>query len=271
MTTVVLGCGEVGACFARQWRVRHPESRLICTVLRESSRDRLGGIDAEIEVVDLLDQERLREVLRGAGRVLFSAAPGRDGHGDLLWSDGMRNLVEVLDLKLEPHVVHVSSTGVYAEDSGGDVDEDSLLADGPRPKSLIAAESALGEVAGVHLTILRSAGLVGSGRGPQRGLSGVAGSSRPGGDGWLNLVWVDDVAAAIVQAFENELTGVYNIAATAMRRRDFYDPLLARAGLEPVHWQAEPPALGRRVLSSKFDEAFGIELRSIDPTDLDWA
>jgi len=271
MTTVVLGCGEVGSGFARRWRARHPESSLICTVRRESSRNRIGGIGAEIEVVDLLVQERLPEVLRGASRVLFSAAPGRSDRSDLLWSDGMRNLVGALDLATEPHVVHISSTGVYAEDSGGEVNEDSALALGVRAESLIAAESTLREAAGVRSTILRSAGLVGSGRGPQRELSRFAGTTRSGGDGWLNFVWVDDVATAIVQAFENELTGVYNLAATAMRRRDFYDPLLARAGLDPVQWEAQPSALGRRVLSTRFGEAFGIELQSVDPTDLDWA
>lgn len=271
MMTVVLGCGEVGSCFAGQWRARHTESRLVCTVHRETSRDRLSGIDADVEVVDLLDPERLRKVLRGAGRVLFSAAPGRDDRSDLLWSAGMRNVIGALDLAKEPHVVHLSSTGVYAEDSGGDVTEDSALADGARAESLIAAESVLRESVGVRSTILRSAGLVGPGRGPQRGLSSVAGSTRPGGDGWLNLVRVDDVAAAVVEAFEDELTGVFNLCATAMRRREFYDPLLARAGLEPVQWADEPPALGRRILSTRFGEAFGIRLQSIDPANLDWA
>lgn len=268
MTMVVVGCGNVGSSFARRWRAGHPDSGLLCTVQSESSRDRLAGIDAGIEVVDLLDPARLRDVLRGAGQVLFSAAPGRKEASDLLWSDGMRNLVSALDLELAPHVVHVSSIGVYAEDSGGDVDEDAALARGPHAEALITAESVLGGAAGVRSTILRCAGLVGSGRGPHRELERVAGSSRPGGEGWLNLVWVDDVADAIMRAFERGLTGVYNLSATAMRRREFYDPLLSRAGLEPVQWQADPPALGRRVLGGHFRGTFGIDLRSVDPEEL---
>ncbi len=268
MTTVVLGCGEVGSRFARRWRAGHPDSALLCTVRRESSRDRLSGIDADIEVVDLLDPVRLTEVLRGAREVLFSAASGREDRSDLLWSDGMRNLVSGIDLEHEPHVVYVSSVGVYAEDQGRDVDEGAALARGPHAEALIAAESVLSGAAGVRSTILRCAGLVGPGRGPQRNLERVAGSSRPGGDGWLNLVWVDDVADAIMQAFERGLTGLYNVSATAMRRREFYDQLLSRAGLEPVQWQADPPALGRRIRCDHFRSTFGIDLLPVDPADL---
>ena len=268
MTTVVLGCGNVGSAFARRWRAGYPDSALRCTVHRETSRDRLAGIDADIEVVDLLDAEQLAGVLRGANQVLFSAAPRRQDRGDLLWSDGMRNLVSALDCEFAPHVVHVSSTGVYAEDGGGGVDEDAALARGPHAQAMIAAESVLGGATGVRSTILRCAGLVGPGRGPQRGLERLAGSARPGGDGWLNLVWIDDVAKVIERAFERGLTGVYNLSGTSMRRREFYDPLLSRAGLEPVQWQTDPPRLGRRVLVDRFSRTFGMDLKTVDPLDL---
>ena len=267
MTTVVLGCGTVGSCFATRWRARHPDSALLCTVRRESSLDRVRGIDADVEVVDLLEPGRLGELLRGANRILFSATPRPMDGGHPNWSDGMRNLVSALDPGLEPHVVYTSSVGVYAEDSGGDVAEGAALATGPHAEALIAAESVLGAASAARCTILRCAGLVGPGRGPQRDLERLAGSSRPGADGWLNLVWVDDVARAIVETFELGLTGVYNLSATTMRRREFYDPLLVRAGLEPVQWLADPPAPGRRVLGDRFRETFGIELRPVDPSE----
>jgi nucleoside-diphosphate-sugar epimerase len=84
----------------------------------------------------------------------------------------------------------------------------------------------------------------------------------------LNLVWIDDVVKAIVLAFERGVTGVYNLSGTTMRRREFYDPLLSRRGYEPVQWQADPPALGRRVLMDHFRRTFEIDLKSVDPADL---
>jgi len=232
---VVIGCGQLGSIFARIWQEREPDDALVCTVRREASRERLPGLD--VRVVDLLVPSGL-DVLAGASRVLVSVV------GDEVWSIGVANLVAALSP--DAHVVHLSSTGIYVENDGGEVDEDSvLLPDSP----LVAAEATL---RGVRSTILRCAGLVGETRGPQRMIDRIAGTARP--DGWLNLVRMDDVAELIAEAFAKPVLGTFNVSGSTLQRSEFYDPLIAAAGLKPVEWASG--SSGRRVRCDRLAAAF---------------
>jgi nucleoside-diphosphate-sugar epimerase len=237
---VIIGCGQLGSIFARVWREREPDDAPICTVRHESSCGRLEGFD--VRVVDLLRPETF-DWVRGESQVLVSVSSGTDG--EEVWARGIDNLVAILDPSA--HVVHISSTGVYSEADGGEVDEESPLVEG---SALVLAERALQQR---RSTVLRCSGLVGEARGPQRMLDRLAGHARP--DGWLNLVWMDDVVRAVVDAFDRAILGTFNVSGGAMRRSDFYDPLLRIADLEPIRWEGENP--GRRVRCDRLEATFG--------------
>lgn len=263
--TAVIGCGQLGELFARREIQEQPGTPLLCTVRRQGSLARLDGLPVRTEVVDLLSPEAWTGLLHGQLRVLVAVAPGRDAGGDAVWTEGITNLVAGLDP--EAHVVHVSSTGVYAESDGGEVAEESALAGTPRALALLHAERAL-LARKAPTTILRCSGLIGPGRGPHRMLERFAGTSRAGGDGWLNLVWMDDVVEVIRWAFRGARSGVFNCSGATLRRRDFYDPLLARAGLPAVDWQELPRERGRRVNSDRLEAGLGSKLRGVDPGEL---
>ncbi|HEX5270582.1 MAG TPA: SDR family NAD(P)-dependent oxidoreductase, partial [Gemmataceae bacterium] len=84
-------------------------------------------------------------------------------------------------------------------------------------------------------------------------------------DGWLNLIHVEDGAAAVVAADERGRPGeTYNVAdGTPVRRRDFYARLAALLGAPPPRFV--PPAVGdrvsRRVSNRRMLAELGVALR----------
>lgn len=240
---LIIGCGRLGGIFARIWREREPDDPLVCTVRSPESIRRLEGFD--VRQLDLLDPEAVHGVVEGHSRVLVSVV------GEAVWTRGMRNLAEALDPAA--HVVHISSTGVYAEDQGGEVREESpLVEDSP----LVAAEESL---RGRRATVLRCSGLVDPDGPATRMLQAFAGSTRP--DGWLNLVRRDDVADVIAEAFSRSLTGTFNLSALTVRRSEYFDPRLSEAGLEPATWTVAET--GKRVITEAFAREFETRLRPL--------
>jgi nucleoside-diphosphate-sugar epimerase len=112
-------------------------------------------------------------------------------------------------------IVYLSTVGVYGDHDGGWVDEQTE----PRPKSgrsiaRLAAEEAWAKRAaeiGKPLAILRLAGIYGPGRNAFASLA--AGTARrivkPGQV--FNRIEVDDIATAIVAAFDREAGGIFNV------------------------------------------------------------
>lgn len=262
-TTVVIGAGELGTRFALAWLERHPHSPLVCTVRHPERRERRDLPGAEIVAIDLLHPEGLDAVLSGARSVLVSVAPGREGD-DTVWSEGVGSVVQRLEA--DAHVVHISSTGVYAAVDGRTVDEGAELADTPRARALVAAEAAVR--AHPRSTVLRCSGLVAPGRGPQNFVDRLAGQTRPGADGWLNLVWMDDVVEVTARALELRIAGTFNLSGPPQRRRDFFDPLVEAAGLPPIRWTDGNDDAGKRIDCNALRTAFGMEPRPVHPADL---
>ena len=222
---LIVGCGRLGGIFARIWREREPGDALVCTVRRPESVARLAGFEAR--VLDLLDPAAVREVAAGHPRILVSASSGTDGPD--VWRRGIANLVAAGDPGT--HVVHVSSTGVYAGASGAEVREGDARASGETAAALLEAEQAL---ASLDPTILRCSGLMGAEIGPHRVLDRLAGTERAAG--WINLVWMDDVVEVIAEAFARGIRGTFDVSGSTIRRSGFYDPLLQARGLAPIRW-----------------------------------
>lgn len=253
----VIGCGQLGELFVRTVPIRP----VLATVMHDAGRERLRDLPAEVVVLDLLGEEPLGGQLQGIQRLVITVAPGLDRDPVPLWTRGIARLVDAADSTA--HAVLISSTGVYAESSGGAVDESGRLADTPRARALLQAEAQVLE-GFAHATVLRCSGLVGPGRGPHRHLGQIAGAQRADGDAWLNLVSMSDVVDLIQHALDPPLTGIFNCSGLTLRRREFYDPLLVRAGLAPVRWQASRAHSGRRVIANKVADALGFQFRKID-------
>ena len=207
-----------------------------------------------------------------ATHILVSIPPGESG--DPVLASAGAALEEASELR---SIVYLSTVGVYGDHDGGWVDE----ATAPRPKSRrsiarLAAEEGWTERAaelGRPLAILRLAGIYGPGRNALVSLA--AGTARrivkPGQV--FNRIEVDDIAAAIVAAFDRETVGIFNVADDEPAPpQDVVAYAAELLGIDPPpeipFASAELPPMARsfygenkRVRNARLKEELGVELR----------
>jgi len=159
-SVLIAGCGDLGVALGLRlsvagWAVtglrRHPEA-----------------LPAGIRPIaaDLADPASLA-VLRGQrfDHVVLAGAPGGFDEAAYrrVYVDGVRNLLGVLEG--EPGVLMVGSTGVYHQEDGSWVDEDSATEPrGFSGRALLEGEAALRDLAGDRASVLRLGGIYGPGR-----------------------------------------------------------------------------------------------------------
>ncbi len=262
MAKLVIGCGYLGGRVAALWRGQGHAVR----ALTRGRADELRRLRVEPVVGDV--REPL-DVLapQPADTVLYAVAPDRRGgvSADDVWLRGLGNLAAAVGgWPVLPRLIFVSSTGVYGRAAGEEVDEGAPTDPADESgRALQRAERWLRREWPAAV-VLRFAGLYGPGRliRSQSLLKGepIAADS----DGWLNLIHVEDGAAAVVAADERGRPGeTYNIAdGSPARRRDFYAHLAELIGAAPPRFA--PPALpdlGRRVSNRRMLADLGVRLR----------
>ena len=176
---------------------------------------------------------------RHAQYVLWSV--GFDASGanrEAIWIDGLRNLIRSLPEAPEAFV-YVSSTSVYANGDGSDVDEDSEV--GPISeggKCCVRAETLMNEELGRRFPdtkriVLRHAGIYGPNRLLRRVEDLRASKPLPGdGDTWLNLIHVDDAVRLIRHVLPSPAPpNLINVVNTeTVTRRLYYTRLAELTG-----------------------------------------
>lgn len=157
---LIAGCGDVGCALAlRLCAAGHAVTGL---------RRRAGVLPPGVEALaaDLADGPALARALQcDYDVVVYAAAPDRfaaDAYRSV-YLDGLGNLLAALHGA--PHIVLVSSTGVYHQHDGEWVDEESPAEPtGFSGRTLLAAEELLRAHAGERGTIVRFGGIYGPGR-----------------------------------------------------------------------------------------------------------
>ena len=207
MARLIIGCGYLGRRVAALWRAQGHAVRAMTRgrddeLARPGHRAGRGG--------------RPRIAPRaGAGpadSVLYAVAPDRrqrDSTAEEVWVEGLANLTRAMrDWPTRPRLLFVSSTGVYGQADGEEVTEAAPTCPADESGRLLerAERSLLGEW-WPDAVVLRFAGLYGPGRLLRRQslLDGEPITADP--DGWLNLIHVDDGAAAVVAADERGAVG----------------------------------------------------------------
>lgn len=224
---LVVGCGYLGSRVAALWRAQNESVAVVTRSAERALRLQADGyvpLVADVtnppSLVQLRQLEPIDSVLYAVG---FDRASGKTMHE--VYVEGLRTLLDVLPATVE-RIVYISTTGVYSQNDGGWINEDSVC----QPtrdagRVYLEAESLLAQhTFGPRAIILRLAGIYGPGRIPRRNelVSGepVAASA----EAWLNLIHVDD-AARIVLAVEKQVRPprTYLIAdGQPVRRRDYY-------------------------------------------------
>lgn len=252
MRRLVIGCGYLGMHVARLWRDAGDE---VYATTRGQRADVLTAAALQPITLDVT-QGAPWPALPAVDTVLF--AVGRPRHSGLSMSEiHVRGLRAVLDALPEStgRVIYVSSTSVYGHHAAEWVDESSAcepVTEGGR--ACLAAERLLfAHPRGSNAIALRLAGLYGAGRVPLAGRV-AAGELIPGSpDAYLNLVHVDDAAAAVIVVAADGVPGNQTVIVSdghPVVKGEYVAALAKRAGV------AAPPfggghGLGKRVRNAR--------------------
>jgi nucleoside-diphosphate-sugar epimerase len=218
MKVLIVGCGYVGmALGARLASQGHAVFGLRRTA---SGRTELEPLGIQLLTADVTQPETLARLPGEWSWVVNTVSAGGGGGAayETVYCAGMRHLVTWLRTAAPAlsKFVYTSSTGVYAQDDGSEVTEESeatpTTATG---RSLLEAEQVLLSAHrdfGFPAVILRAAGIYGPGRGYWL-RQFLAGEARLEGKGEriLNMIHRDDLAGIIAAALERGLPGeIYN-------------------------------------------------------------
>lgn len=213
--------------------------------------------------------------------ILYTVPPSRDAETDLR----LEHLLDTLD-PAPRRFVYISTTGVYGDHRGGDVDEDTPVNPGSPGAALrVAAENTLTQWAaraGCDAVILRVPGIYGPGR---LGIERIREQTpivceEDVGPG--NRIHVDDLAACCAAALDDSTpAGIYNVGDGDHRTSAAFTKEVARQlNLPPppeitmaeAEQQFSPMRLSflrdqRRVDTSKMRDVLGIIPRFSDSAD----
>jgi len=234
---LVIGCGYLGRRVAKTWLA---EGRTVAALTRNRAEALAADGIAPVPG-DVLDPASLQHLPR-ARTILYAVGMDRSAGRSMreVYVDGLRNVLAAVSP--DAKFIDVSSTGVYGQTDGCEVNEDSATE--PMEESgrvVLEAERTLRELRPGAI-ILRFAGIYG----PQRLLRRdalVKGEPFVGdAEKWLNLIHVSDGVRA-VHAAENRGTPgrTYLIAdGTPVTRRDYYSHLAELLGAPLARFEQSP-------------------------------
>jgi nucleoside-diphosphate-sugar epimerase len=268
MDKLIIGCGYLGRRVAARWLA---QGHTVFGMTRDKPGElhALGIRPIVGDVSEMLDVAGLPP----AETVLYAVAPGRkEGQRpDDVWLLGLTHITIALEeWPIRPRFLFISSTSVYGQSKGEEVDESSPTQ--PREETgavLVQAEDYLRRRL-PDAVILRLAAIYGPGR-LLRSAAILAGEpivADP--DKWLNLIHVDDGADAVLAAEARGRAGaIYNICdGHPVRRREFYTRMAEVLGAPaPRFMPPAPDALlahetaNRRVSNRRMREELQVELR----------
>jgi nucleoside-diphosphate-sugar epimerase len=274
MAKLIIGCGYLGRRVAAQWQALGTPVFATTRSPARAAELRALGIRPWPVPCDVHDPPSVRAcipTIPPVSTVLYAVGFDRGSGHSIREShvDGLRNVLTVL--APPRRFIYVSSTGVYGQTGGEEVDEDAPTE--PIEESgrvVLEAEQLLR----AHLpdaVVLRFAGIYGPGRLLRRQAIEAGEPLIGDPDRWLNLIHVEDGAAAVLAAEAHARSGAtVNVSDDRpVRRRDFY-ALLARL-LGAPEPRFVPPATGvplpghervnRRIVNRRLHAELGVQLR----------
>jgi nucleoside-diphosphate-sugar epimerase len=234
LSCLVVGCGYVGARFARQAAGRRPVLGIVRTGSSASELEAAGINTMRLDLDDThpVLQPSLATAAEGAA-VVYLVPPPDHGTSDPRLERFLLQLGDAVPAVL----VYVSTTGVYGDTGGALVDEHAPLAPGnDRARRRVAAESvaqAWCAARGVRCVILRVPGIYGPHRLPLERLERGEPALRPEDAGPGNRIHVDDLTAGIAAAIDQPgAQGAYNVTdGDPASTTEFLQETAAAAGL----------------------------------------
>lgn len=279
MTTLIIGCGYLGQRLGIRLAA-WAEGRVFGTVRSQTRADELAGLGIEPIVADVLRPESFN-ALPSVERVYYAVGFDRSAGASMrdVYVEGLQHVLDRLPRSVR-RLVYAGSTGVFGQSGGEWVDEDSPTE--PSHESgrvVLEAErciQAWSSARNASAVVLRFAGLYGPGRVVRRALL-ERGELIPGDpEKFLNLVHVDDAAAASAAALDaNAPRPVYLVADDRpVTRREYYTTAAHLLGApapcfeppRPGSPEAARDATSKRITNRRMKSDLGVVLRYPDIT-----
>jgi nucleoside-diphosphate-sugar epimerase len=256
----IIGCGWLGTRLGD--RLRRGGTEVHATTTCDEKLEVLRFLGFTPHRVELGRGDGLAAALEGSEAAVVCAAPGRGGSYEEVYGRGMEDLARRMEESGVPRLLYTGSTGVYAQEDGSWVDEDSPADPAAeRGRLLLRAEEMLRGIGGVATTVLRLAGLWGPGRDPADWAARWAGTERRDGESWLNLIHGEDVVRVLEDLLAREHRGVLCLAdGRPHRRRELFEVVRSVRGLDPVRW-VPGGGRGRRISGRRALALTGLALR----------
>src|SRR5262245_14862435 len=202
MARLIFGCGYLGLHVARSWLAAGQRVFAVTRTAERAAQLATSGIEPLVADITADAQLQLPQEVR---TVLFAVGHDRGSQQSIhqVYVGGLAKALGGLPEAVRK-VIYISTTGVYGQVTGDDVDEDSPCHPTREGgKASLAAEQLLqASRFSSRAIILRLAGIYGPGRIPR---SGDLLAGRPidaPSQGWLNLIHVEDVARIVLLADE---------------------------------------------------------------------
>jgi nucleoside-diphosphate-sugar epimerase len=253
---------------ASRWRAQG--DRVFATTRRPGRAAELARRGLQPVIADVLGPETLRS-LPPADAVLYCVGLGRSAGVPMrtVYVDGLAHVLAAL--QGPGRFVYVSSTGVYGQTAGEEVDETAATEPADESGRVVLEAERLLRGRRPDAVVLRFAGISGPGR-LMRAQSLRAGEPLAGDpDKWLNLIHVEDGVAAVAAAANAATPGaVYNVSDDCpVRRREFFTRLAEVLGapaprfLPPDPGAPSPPheRANRRIVNRRLREELGLRLQ----------
>lgn len=268
----VLGCGYVGAEFARQARAAGHD--VLGVVRSEASRDRLRAEGISAEAFDLQSGD-WSALPNRFDAVVYAASTGGGGPEAyaLAYDVGVKRALAWAQAVGAHGFVFTSSTGVYRQDDGGVVDEASPVGGAPTADAILGGEQAVLSSGFAKARVLRFGGLYGPGRHHlvdqlRRGDHVIGGRV----DHFINYLHRDDAASSILAALVGGPVGarVYNVGdGNPVTKEALAKWIATRLGVEPPVFDPSAPA-GPRVAKGGRTQPNRIVATGLIRSDLSW-
>jgi nucleoside-diphosphate-sugar epimerase len=213
MKIAILGCGYVGAEFARQAKAAGHE--VLGVVRSEASRDKLRAEGLAAEAFDLYAGD-WAQLPKCFDAVVYAASTGGGGPEAyaLAYDVGVKRALAWARGVGAQSFVFTSSTGVYRQDDGRIVDEESVVGGAPTADAILGGEHAVLSSGFAKARVLRFGGLYGPGRHHlvdqlRRGENVIGGRV----DHHINYLHRDDAASSVLAALVAgpDSARVYNV------------------------------------------------------------
>lgn len=267
MRLLIIGCGYLGRRVAS---LAKDEGHIVHAVTRsESHAAEFRSQGWQPVIADVLKPESLVElpqvdvVVHAVGLDRRSGASMRD-----VYVGGMGNVLQ--HMPKPGRFVYVSSSSVYGQSDGSWVEETSSTEPQEDSGRIVLETERTLRNAMPEAIVLRFSGIYGPGRLLRR--QTIESGEKIVGDAekWLNLIHVEDGAAAVLNAFSAPLGSTFNICDDEpVRRRDFYRELARCLNkpepqfLPPTPDQPTPPHEkgNRRIRNEAMRRILSVELK----------